>query len=165
MCVISKIFKFMDNPHTIHIIYLFAKIWKVNYYSSLKSRNSLLNTNLYMYLSTFFTFFCSKNALFPSRFFKIYYVQVRTAPAYQTKPINLVPTFSPLKKCLCVLSLVIVSQQYVFFYFLVLFQDIMVRFFFFSILEYYYCAHRAQQLKTTSVNLLSPPALHFFVHF
>ena len=85
----------MDNPHTIHIIYLFVKTWKVNYYSSLKSRNSLLNINLYRYLSTFFTLYCSKNALSPSRFFKIYWVQVHTAPAYQTKPVNLVPIFPP----------------------------------------------------------------------
>ena len=115
MCVICKIFKFMDNPHTIHIIYLFVKTWKVNYYSSLKSRNSLLNINLYRYLSTFFTLYCSKNALSPSRFFKIYCVQVRTAPAYQTKPVNLVPMFPPSKGpvCLC-LSLLFVLTEYLF---------------------------------------------------
>jgi len=154
MFVICKTFKFMDNPHTIYSIFLTAKIRKVNYCLSSYYRNFSNEFYLHMYLSTVHNFIL------------LCYVQVRTAPAYQTKPINLVPTFSPLKKCLCVLSLVIVSQQYVFFYFLVLFQDIMVRFFFFfPLLEYYYCAHRAQQLKTTSVNLLSPPALHFLFIF
>ena len=116
MCVICKIFKFMDNPHTIHIIYLFVKTWKVNYYSSLESRNSLLNINLYRYLSTFFTLYCSKNALSPSRFFKIYCVQVRTTPAYQTKPVNLVPIFPPLKSaCVFVFVSVICINRISFF--------------------------------------------------
>ena len=119
----------MDNSYTIHIMYLFAKIWKVNYYFSLKSRNSLLKISLYMYLSTFLTVFCSENASFLCSFFKIYYVQVRTAPAYQTKPVNLVPIFPPLKSA-GVFVFVSVICIYSIYFFKGRFFDLPKKFFF-----------------------------------